>query len=235
MLKCFFVLWTLTSRIVQLMHQLHHLGQLLLLLLLPITVLIPPPRIFLSLHPLWHRITSLSHAPHPRPLRVRSDWRTLGLKGPWRRAGLSMPQGRWPHPHQLQRRWWGRGCERELTWPVDGSWAHFLLTRGENRKDENKLYTGQVYISVHMRYLASLLHKSHLFLTLFSAGEMLFFRGLQGLQSYRRSSSDRLSIIQLMQDTHTEQEETNILKCLHTNQNVKNMWNDHGLCSFADS
>lgn len=131
------------------------------------------------------------HRPHSPPQMVPS------LRPLWHRV-TSLSQ--WPHPHQLQRWRRGPGREHELTWPVDGSWAHFLWTRRENPKGENKPCTGQVYTSVHMTYLASLLHKSHLFLTLFSAGET-FFRGLQGLQSYRRSSSHRLSIIQLMQDT----------------------------------
>lgn len=50
-----------------------------------------------------------------------------------------MPRGQWLHPHQLQRWWRGRGRGHEPTWPVDGSWAHFLLTRRDNGKDENKL------------------------------------------------------------------------------------------------
>lgn len=47
----------------------------------------------------------------------------------------------------------------------------------------------------HTQYLASLLHESHLFLALFSAGKALFSGGLQGLQSCWRSLSDRLSVI----------------------------------------
>lgn len=84
--------------------------------------------------------------------------------------------------------------------------SSFSLNYEREPEDESKSIAGQVQTSVCIQYLASFLHKSHLFLAHFLVGETLFSSGLQGLQSCWRSSSDRLSIIQLRQDKITHRE-----------------------------